>query len=119
MATHTADPEPDEIDRAGELPPHVVDGLLASRRRRRSLRLLREAEEPVVVGDLAERLAGSEADPRRVRAELYQCHLPRLTATGVVAFDSLLGTVEFTGGPRLTARLDGERPEICIRAEDK
>lgn len=67
------------------------------------------------VDDLAADLAGSAdgetavpTDRRAARVDIYQRHLPRLTETGVVAFDSLLGTVEFTGGPRLAARLDEE-----------
>ncbi|WP_424019279.1 DUF7344 domain-containing protein [Halorientalis pallida] len=121
MATHTVN------RRSGgegdlELPADVVDSLLASPARRRMLRQLRNAGEPMPVDDLAAAVAASAADAgspdadedgvptdrRRARADIYQHHLPRLMETGVVAFDSRLGTVEFVGGPGLTARLDEE-----------
>jgi DNA-binding transcriptional ArsR family regulator len=136
MATHTADPDPEGSRCRDALPSDVVDGLLASRARRRLLHWLREAGEPVAVGDLAARLAAAEestdeagepddgiaADPRQARRQIYQRHLPRLTATGVVTFDSRLGTVEFTGGSRLAARLDDGAvadPERGVRTKDK
>ncbi|RXK49352.1 DUF7344 domain-containing protein [Halorientalis pallida] len=120
MATHTANTGPGGSERDGELPAHVVESLLASPARRRLLRRLREAGEPMPVDDLAAAVVASAddngdaaddgtdvpTDRRRARADIYQHHLPRLTETGTVAFDSRLGTVEFTGGPRLTERLD-------------
>jgi hypothetical protein len=122
MATHSSDPVPDRQQGEEQVPAAVVDDLLASRARRRLLQCLRDAGEPVPVDDLAAELAeprvegGRSADSettlptdrRTARADVYQRHLPRLTETGVVTFDSLLGTVEFTGGARLAARLDEE-----------
>jgi DNA-binding transcriptional ArsR family regulator len=121
MATHTVNTgSGGEGDL--ELPADVVDSLLASPARRRMLRQLRNAGEPMPVDDLAAAVAASTtdgegadaveddrpADRQRARADIYQHHLPRLMETGVVAFDSRLGTVEFVGGPGLTARLDEE-----------
>jgi hypothetical protein len=122
MATHSTDRIPDGENGTGQIPAHVVDELLASRARRRLLRCLRGAENPVPVDDLAADLAGSEAEDerseagetavptnrRKTRIDIYQKHLPKLTETGLVAFDSRLGTVAFTGGPRVTARLEEE-----------
>jgi hypothetical protein len=86
----------------------VIEELLAAPRRRVVLRVLVDRGGPVPVDDLARELTGdaaSRAERRAARTEIYQEHLPKLTATGVVAFDSMLGTVEFLGGDALTARL--------------
>jgi DNA-binding transcriptional ArsR family regulator len=124
MATHTVNTRSSGEGEL-ELPPDVVDSLLASPARRRILRQLRNAGEAMPVDDLAAAVAASAAhgegtdtaagegeavptDRQRARADIYQRHLPRLTETGVVTFDSRLGTVEYTGGPRLTERLDEE-----------
>ena len=122
MATHTANGDPGGRERTVELPEHVVDSVLASAARRRLLRRLRDAGEPMPVGDLAAAVAASATDGvrpdaagddvptdrQRARADIYQHHLPRLLETRIVAFDSRLGTVEYTGGPRVTERLDEE-----------
>ncbi|WP_136715933.1 DUF7344 domain-containing protein [Halorientalis salina] len=97
------------------LPAAVIEDLLACPRRRVLLTTLVEADEPVTVEDLAAELAAAEsapaasvsaADRRRARTEVFQEGLPKLTATDVVAFDSRLGTVEFTGPEALATRLD-------------
>jgi hypothetical protein len=70
----------------------------------------------MAVDDLATKLAAwstsggdvTTSERRAARTEIYQEHLPKLTATGVVRFDSLLGQVELRDVPALTARL-GER----------
>lgn len=96
------------------LPPGVIEELLASPRRRLLLTHLYERREAVPVDDLATLLASktdsgdddvSRADRRRARTEIYQEHLPKLTATGVVTFDSLLGSVALSDNPALSARL--------------
>jgi predicted metal-dependent hydrolase len=44
----------------------------------------------------------------RVRADLFQRHLPKLIATGVVSYNSLVGTVELASDdPRLLGE-DGD-----------
>lgn len=95
------------------LPEHVVADLLSARRRRHLLACLEDAGGPVPVTDLAAAVAAREDDTdpgavgperhRNVRAEIYERHLPKLTATGVVEFDSMRGTVS------LKERLPGRR----------
>jgi len=88
---------------AGGLPDDVVSDLLSAPRRRRVLDLLVEASGSMAVDDLAALILAGErdtdqqsvplADKKQVRTELYETHLPKLTATGVVTFDSQLGVV--------------------------
>ncbi|WP_436910801.1 DUF7344 domain-containing protein [Halosimplex marinum] len=96
----------------GRLPESVVADLRGDEFRRRALARLVERDEPVPVSDLAREAVAAERDedPPDVpadavdaaRAELFQEHLPKLTATGVVSYDSLVGTVELsTDDPRL------------------
>ena len=93
-------------DREGKLPDHVIDDLLASERRERMLSILSERSSPIVLDDLmrtvlaVERGAAPEnisrQDCAEARTEAYERHLPKLTATAVVQYDSLVGTVELT-----------------------
>ena len=90
----------------GALPDDVVADLLGSERRRYVLETLSRRETAMVVDDLAATVRAREVgtspeavgpdERRRVREDLYQRHLPKLTATGVVRHDSVLGTVELT-----------------------
>ncbi|WP_336337991.1 DUF7344 domain-containing protein [Haloarcula brevis] len=92
-------------DRTGAgLPEEVVEDLLANDSRRRALSILAARDEPMVVADLAAAVLAAErgtepaAVPRSEREslteELFTEHLPKLTATDVVAYDSMVGTVE-------------------------
>jgi len=115
MPTNPTGPGVGEVSGEDPLPPPVVSDLLASSRRRQLLEVLYGETEPLPVEDLAARITAAETgtDPasvdretcRAVRTDLYQRHLPKLTATGVVNFDSMLATVEFVGDPGLTPRL--------------
>jgi len=116
MATHSTNGGAGLHSRGGRtrLPPTVIDDILDSSRRRELLTCLIADEDPIAVTDLATELAETDAFARpdgstparqTVRTELYQDHLPKLTATGVVEFDSVLGTVEFTGPQSLETRL--------------
>ena len=113
MATMaTEQPAESRRERGGDvegLPAAVIEELVASPRRRALLAELRDRGEAVPVDDLAARLVDSDRpsreERRAARTEIYQEHLPKLTPTGVVAFDSLLGTVEFLGDDALVARL--------------
>jgi len=91
------------------LPAAVIEGLVAEPRRRTLLGALIDHGGAVPVDDLAAQLAESaapsRAERRVARTEIYQEHLPKLTATGVVGFDSVLGTVTYRGGDALAARL--------------
>jgi len=105
MATRNADTDPTE-----GLPQVVVDDLLAVDSRRCALELLREEGDAMVVEDLAEAVvanrdgcdcsAVSESQRSAMANELFSAHIPKLTATGVVRYDSMLGAVEL------------ERPDI-------
>jgi|GEM_PF-1236800 len=107
----------------GRLPDSAIADLREHERRRRALALLAEREEPVPVSDLARDVVAAERDQsvddvpadavEAGRTELFQRHLPKLTATGVVRYDSLVGTVELaTDDPRLLGRdaADAGRP---------
>jgi hypothetical protein len=88
----------DRPESVGDLPGRVVADILADERRRVLLSCLARRGE-MAVDDLAAELLSredesvSEENRRRMRAEIYQTHLPKLTATGVVRYDSLRGTV--------------------------
>jgi len=96
------------------LPERVVTDLLSSDRRRQLLACLEEHGGCLPVTDLAAAVAAQETgveleavDPQRhraVREEIYERHLPKLTATGVVEFDSMRGTVALTGPGLAEAR---------------
>jgi len=89
---------------APDLPEEVVSDLLADEHRRHALSILAARGEPMVVDDLAAAVLADDrgvepdavphADRRALADELYTEHLPKLTATGVVAYDSMVGTVE-------------------------
>jgi hypothetical protein len=95
------------------LPPPVVEDLLAAERRRHLLAILAERGEPVALLDLAGQiLARQEGVPRadvarearrQLCERLFQTDLPKLTATGVVDYDSAMGTVELVS-PELGER---------------
>jgi predicted transcriptional regulator len=73
--------------------------LLADRRRRLSLRILRETTTPISLTELARRVDEREdedpshGDARRVQLALHHNHLPRLAAADVVGYDRDAGTV--------------------------
>ncbi|MFB6255762.1 MAG: hypothetical protein ABEH58_03385 [Haloplanus sp.] len=79
-----------------ELDPADIHDVLRNDRRRLVLERLREAEGSQAVGDLAEHVAGLEADedppPRNVRQSVYvslhQTHLPKLDELGIVEYDA-------------------------------
>lgn len=73
--------------------------LLANRRRRLAVRILRESTAPTPVIELARRITNREStDPEpeavaKVYLTLYHHHLPRLDDAGVVEYDADEGTV--------------------------
>jgi hypothetical protein len=77
--------------------------LLSSARRRYVLYLLREADEPMKLTELASQVAAWEYDTdvddlteqerKRVYVSLYQTHIPHLDDAGVVAYDKDTGMV--------------------------
>jgi hypothetical protein len=90
--------------RRSELPDSVVADLRSDDRRRCALARLDDAEGPLPITDLARQLAATErGEPvddvptdavGTVRRDLFETHLPKLTATEVVEYDSQVGTVE-------------------------
>jgi hypothetical protein len=84
----------------GEVPEQAKTDLLASDRRCRLLRTLATAGGEASVRDLAAQIASQETgrpveriDPDTVeslRYEIYDQHIPKLAATGVIEYDSLL-----------------------------
>lgn len=89
-----------------ELPLDVTFGILKNSRRRTILEYLRNEEDTVTVGELAEHIAAIENDMtvkqlnaqqrKRVYIGLYQCHLPKLDDTNVVDFNRDRGLVTLT-----------------------
>jgi len=99
MVTQNAD-----TDRGGDLPAAVADDILADGDRRRALTVLAARDEPMVVEDLAAAIVGEREncpasavtaqDRKAMTEELFTEHIPKLMETTVVAYDSMLGTVE-------------------------
>ena len=89
-----------------QLPGEVVEDILSADRRRTLLSCLTDHGGEMAVSDLAACVAAREqgvtkgsvegAGPSQLRDDLYDEHLPKLTATGVVEFDSLRGCVRLT-----------------------
>jgi len=86
---------------------------LANERRRRALTALREADEPLLLTDLARDVAqretsdgtGRPADEtvQRCRISLYHSHLPKLAAAGLLTFDADEKEAVLTDDGRLVA----------------
>ncbi|NLV10962.1 hypothetical protein ACAH01_07400 [Halomicrobium sp. HM KBTZ05] len=86
-----------------ELPEQVVADLFASERRRFAVEILAERDGPMALDDLAaavrarergiEPAAVPDRERRSVRDAFFERHLPKLTATGVVEYDSMVATV--------------------------
>ena len=93
-----------ETEQRAELPLDVTFEVLKNRRRRLVLEYLRDTEETVTIGELAEHIAAIENDisvkqlnaqqRKRVYVGLYQCHLPKMDDAGVVDFDQNRGRIE-------------------------
>lgn len=108
MATRSTDTE------RGELPTAVVEDLLSDEHRRTALTVLAERDEPMVVSDLAAATVAARDDcvesavdtgqREAMREELFREHIPKLTATNVLEYDSMLGTVELVVPEVLEAR---------------
>jgi hypothetical protein len=80
------------------LPPDIVDDILAAPHRCHMLQCLAAADDGLVMDELVTCVreeTGADATPRdELRANLYDEHLPKLTATGVVTYDSMRECVE-------------------------
>lgn len=95
-------PEPTEP----ELPLDITFEILKNSRRRTVLEYLRDEEDTVTIGELAEHIAAIENDTtvqqlnaqqrKRVYIGLYQCHLPKMDDANVVEFNQDRGLVTIT-----------------------
>jgi DNA-binding transcriptional ArsR family regulator len=84
----------------------VIFEILKNSRRREVLHFLRERDEQVSLGELAEHVAAIENDTttdaltsserKRVYVGLYQCHLPKMDDIGVVDFNQDRGHITLT-----------------------
>jgi hypothetical protein len=94
------------------LPPEVVEDILAAPRRRAVLECLADAEDGLVMDELVKRVIDREGSDvegekyERVRANIYDDHLPKLTATGVVTYDSMRECVALAT-PTIIDHIDG------------
>lgn len=81
------------------LPESDIFVLLAKRRRRLLLQILRETDTPLMISELANRIAERDIerptpeDRCAVRIALYHNHLPRLADDDVVVYDEVDETV--------------------------
>ena len=96
--------------------------LLADRRRRLLLRLLRDSDTQLTVTELAERIRerdeSSSRDPTSIRPSLCQDHLPQLAAADVVAYDETEGTVRPERNfERLVYLLEKAEKDELVRSE--
>lgn len=90
----------------GELETTEAFDILGNDRRRYALHHLMSTDEPIDIGDLAQRIAawenGVDADDvtpterRRVYISLYQIHLPRMESVGILDYESLNDTIHLT-----------------------
>jgi hypothetical protein len=105
-----------ESDGETRLPEAVVEDLLSDDGCRLVLACLADRGEAMAVDDLARAMAARERDDDesvvdegvtdRYREAVFQEHLPRLTPTGVVDYDSMLATVALdTDDERVLRRL--------------
>lgn len=110
----------------GDSPPvtrqeDVVTDILMADRRRFALDILDAADDPMAIDDLAAAVRAHElgVDPddvarperRSVREQFFEIHLPKLTATDVVEFDSVLGSVSLAESPMAAAVRTEASPE--------
>ena len=93
-----------------KLPKDDLYEVLANRRRRYTVHALEGSDEPMEIGDIAEKIAAWENgieetrvsydERKRVYTALQQSHLPKMDQKGVVDFDKNRGTVEPTSALR-------------------
>jgi hypothetical protein len=101
---HVSRPETDEQEQ--DISRDTVYKLLANERRRYTIHYLKNLEEPVRLGELAEQVGAWEhetspdyltsAERKTVYTALQQRHLPKMDDAGLVSFDKRAGTVEPT-----------------------
>ncbi|UPM43714.1 DUF7344 domain-containing protein [Halocatena salina] len=95
---------PSTTDAGQRLPETVIEELLAEPYRRTVLQSLRAADGEITVRQLATRVVARERSVRpeavparkreRAQERLYEHHLPKLTATDVIQYNSRNASVE-------------------------
>jgi hypothetical protein len=93
-----------EEEPSDTLPLDQVFGILKNQRRRYVLQYLHDTDGQVTLSDVAEQIAAWENDKdirqissgerKRVYVGLYQCHLPKMDAVGVISFNKPRGTID-------------------------
>ncbi|MFW5938924.1 MAG: DUF7344 domain-containing protein [Halolamina sp.] len=101
--------EPADAEGASDAPAQslsldVIFEILRNRRRQLVLEYLRECDETITIGELAEHIAAIENDTsvrqlnaqqrKRVYIGLYQCHLPKMDDVGVIDFNQSRGRID-------------------------
>lgn len=94
---------PDRADESVGLPAPVCEDLLASSHRYQLLIVLDERGGSGIVTDLAREICARERDTSpdqlgaeeiaAIEREIYDEHLPKLTATGIASYDSRLDKI--------------------------
>ncbi len=87
-----------------DLPLDVTFEILKNQRRRLVLEYLRDTDETITIGELAEHIAAIENDTtvqqldaqqrKRVYIGLYQCHLPKMDDAGIIEFNQSRGRID-------------------------
>ncbi|KPN29167.1 hypothetical protein SY89_03401 [Halolamina pelagica] len=103
----------EEVD-AEPLSLDVIFEILRNRRRQLVLEFLRDREDPVTIGELAEHIAAIENETtvrqlnaqqrKRVYIGLYQCHLPKMDDVEVIDFNQSRGRI--TAGSKIDPLYD-------------
>ena len=94
---------PSDETATDELSLDIIFEMLRNRRRQLVLEYLREHDETVTIGELAEHIAAIENDTtvrqlnaqqrKRVYIGLYQCHLPKMDDVDVIEFNQSRGRI--------------------------
>jgi len=107
----------------GDLDQDTVFDLLSSARRRFVLYYLRDTDRTVELGELADEVAAWENDTaidaltsqqrKRVYVSLYQTHIPKLEAEGIIEYNSDSGAVSLApDANEMGAFLNAETEEV-------
>jgi hypothetical protein len=93
-----------DIDETQDISMSEMFDILKNKRRRRVVNYLQKNDDVAVLNDLAERIAADEnnipinqlsSDQRkRVYIGLYQCHLPKMDAVGIVDYNKSRGLIK-------------------------
>ncbi len=105
----------------GDVPLEVAIDVLAHPRRRRAIAVLRQAEAPVSLQELARQM-GARADERSstgLTIALHHQHLPKLGETGLIEYDASQRSVRQIDLPDLTVVRQGTPSEPSRPSSDE